>query len=456
MEHPPGPRGFKSFGFLGNGSLGGTVEFLQRVSHEYGPFASFRVLHKRIYLLDEPDLIQEILVTRQHEFVRDSGATLLRELVGDGLLTREEPQHRERRRVLQPAFHKEQIAGYAAVMVREASRVAGEWEDAAVLDIRQQMRKLTLSIVGATLFGTEFRDAAVRMAAILDRVVRKAARIAPAFAMIEPAALLYRRLLPEGRSLFFQRERTELEEIIMPILSNRRGGEGRDILSLLMNSVSEIDSGLSEADIKNEAITFVLAGHETTSAALTWTWKLLSENPGAAEKMYAEVDDVLGGRLPALSDAPALDYTAKVFKEAMRLYPPALLFARRPKDRLTLGGYQIERGESIFLSPFITQRNSKYFENPDEFQPERWDAGERKRFIYFPFGAGAKVCIGEAFAKLEGALALAVIAQKWRLERDGLPAVDVRGGTLRSASQPVLMRAVDRSVESVHMKLRAV
>ena len=166
-NHPPGPSGLRSLGFFGNGSLGGTVEFLQAIAREYGPFSSFPILHKRIYLLDDPDFIQEILVTRQHEFARDSGATLLRELVGDGLLTREEPLHRERRRTLQPAFHKEQIASYASIMTSAATRMASQWTAGALIDVRQEMRKLTLSIVGATLFGTEFRDEAAAIAGVL-------------------------------------------------------------------------------------------------------------------------------------------------------------------------------------------------------------------------------------------------------------------------------------------------
>lgn len=456
MRHPSGPRGVRAYGFLGDGSLAGTVEFLERTAREYGPVSSFRILHKRIYLVDDPELIQEILVTRQHEFVRDSGATLLRELVGDGLLTREEPLHRERRRVLQPAFHKEQIASYASIMVSESARMADEWTDQKPIDIRQQMRRLTLSVVGASLFGTEFREEASRIAGILDRVVRKSTHLAPAFALIEPAALLYRRLLPSGRSLFFEKERRQLEELIEPILSRRRGGTGKDILSLLINSDDPMNPGLTDRDIKNEVITFVLAGHETTATALTWTWMLLAEHPDIAENMFTELDRVLGDRLPSMADVPALAYTGNIFKEALRLYPPALLFARRPKSRLTVGGYEIQRGESIFLSPFITQRNPKFFDSPETFRPERWYASEPKRLAYFPFGAGAKMCIGEPFSKLEGLLALAVIGKRWKVQRDGMPPVAIRGGTLPANDHPVLMRAVARVPATQSLRLNAV
>jgi cytochrome P450 len=446
----------QALGFLGNGSLGGTVEFVQRVSHEYGSFSSWRILHKRIYFVDDPDLIQEILVTRQHEFVRDSGATLLRELVGDGLLTREEPLHRERRRILQPAFHKEQIAAYASTMAAESAKIAGQWSEDKSIDVRREMRRLTLSIVAATLFGTEFHDEAARMATILDRVARRSTRIAPIFSLVEPAALLYRRVFPRGRSLLFERERTELEQLIAPILAKRRAGQGRDILALLMNSKDGVNSHLSDEDVKNEVITFVLAGHETTATALTWTWLLLSEHPESAERMHAELDQVLGTRLPTLADVPALDYTAKVFKESMRLYPPALLFARRPKERLDLGGYTIQAGESIFLSPFVTQRNPRYFPEPDAFRPERWSATEPKRFAYFPFGGGAKMCIGEPFARLEGVLALAILAQRWHLHRQGMPPLNIRGGALPRSNTSVFMQPVARTALREHLSEKAV
>ena len=452
MVHPPGPRGREVFGFFGGGSINGTLIFLESAARRYGSISSFRILHKRIYLVDDPELVKEILVTRQHEFTRDSGATLLRELVGDGLLTREEPAHRERRRVLQAAFHKDQIASYAALMVREAERVAEEWKGQSSLEIRSEMRRLTLSIVGAALFGIDFRDSAGRIARVLDRVIKKSRWLAPAFALIEPLALAYRRIAPSGPSLFFRRERSELEKVIAPIVEQRRRESGADLLSLIMNEHNGTDVPLSDSDIRNEVVTFVLAGHETTSTALSSAWYLLAKYPVVNDRLCSELDSVLGDRAPTLDDVPQLRYTANVFKEAMRLYPPAVLFARRPKQRVELGGYQVDGGCSIFVSPYITQRNPVLFDCPDEFKPDRWEEATPHKFAYFPFGAGAKMCIGESFARMEGVLALASLAKKWRLVREETGKAYRDGGFALTSNQPLKMRPEERKLSEERVR----
>jgi cytochrome P450 len=423
------------------------LAFFENTARRYGPISSFRLLHKRIYLLDDAELVQELLVTRQHEFMRDTGATLGRELVGDGLLTREEPLHRERRRILQPAFHRDQVASYASVMVEECERMSREWEGKEVFDVRAEMRRLTLSIVGATLFGADFRESAEPIARVLQRVAQRGRWLAPAITFIEPLVLAYRRMKPHGRSLFFPQERAELEKIVAPIIAQRRNSGKRDVLSLILNQryEEENDKPLTDEDVQNEVVTFVLAGHETTATALTWTWYLLARHPRVAERLQAELDETLNGRTPQFEDVPRLPYTANVFKEALRLYPPALLFARRPKTDIEFGGYRIARGQSIFVSPYITQRNPKYFENPDQFEPERWEHFQGPKFAYFPFGGGAKMCIGEPFAKLEGVLALAVLAQCWMLRPESDAPVGIGSGALLNPDQAITMRPMART-----------
>jgi cytochrome P450 len=442
MRHAPGPRGWEGFGFFGRGSAGNTIQFVENVSRRFGPVASFRILHKRIYLVDDADLVQELLVTRQHEFRRDTGATLGRELVGDGLLTREEPLHRERRRILQPAFHRDQIASYVDTMTAECVRLSREWQTKDELDIRTEMRRVTLSIVGATLFGTDFRNGTEQISKVLQRVVHKAAWLVPAVSVFEPVVTTYRRIKPHGRSLFFPTERARLEEIVAPIIAARRKSGQRDILSLILNQRDDAAAPLTDEDVRNELVTFVLAGYETTATALTWTWYLLAQYPAVAARMRQELDQVLSGRIPTLEDVPRLSYTANVFKEAMRLYPPVLLFARRPKARLQFAGYEMTRGESIFISPYVTQRNPRYFERPDAFEPERWENSNIPKFAYFPFGGGAKMCIGEPFARMEGLLVLATLAQNWRLERTDETSVGIRSGTVLDFDKPVMMKPV--------------
>lgn len=443
MKYPAGPRGREVLGFFGTGGTAGTLAFLERTARRYGPISSFRILHKRLYLVDDAELIKDILVTRQHSFERDSGAHLLRELIGDGLLTREEPLHRERRRMLQPAFHHEQIASYAQIMVNEASCLSNDWTDGAIVDIRKEMRRLTLEIVGATMFGVDFRESADAVASVLQGVARRSRWLAPLFTLIEPMVVAYRRTFPSGPSLFFRHERAELERVIAPIIRKRSGARGKDMLTLLLNQRDETGS-LSEEDTKSEIVTFVLAGHETTATALTWTWYLLASHPDVEGRLRRELISVLGDRKPALEDIPRLPYTGMVFQEALRLYPPALAFARRTKISLDLAGYQIAKGASIFLSPFITQRNEKYFKCPDKFEPERWAVEAPPKFAYFPFGGGAKMCIGEPFAKLEGLLALAALARNWRLENVGTTTAEIGGGFLLNPDRPLLMRLTRR------------
>jgi cytochrome P450 len=445
MTMPPGPRGWETLGFFGGGSAGGILAFLANTSRRYGPVSGFRVLNARIYVIDEPALIDEILVRRQHSFVRDTGATLLRELVGDGLLTSEEPRHRERRRMLQPAFHRAHIAAYAGAMVAEAARTADEWATRSSIDVGVEMRRLTLSVVGSALFGADMRASADAVAAVLARVTRKVAGIAALLAFCEPLLLAYRRRFPHGPSLLFGPERRELEKVIAPIVAQRRVCGGRDIVSLLLAERDERGAALTDEDVRNEVVTLVLAGHETTATALTWAWYLLATHPAVAAKLHAELDAVLGDREPNLDDVAHLTYTAAVFSETLRLYPSAPAFGRRPVADVTLGGYTIPRGSSIFVSPYITQRNPRWFADPDAFVPERWVGTPPPKFAYFPFGGGAKMCIGEPFSKLEGVLVLATLARRLDLNMIDDAKIGVTTGPTLRPERPIFMRPSPRS-----------
>ena len=445
MTYPPGPRGLETFGFFGRGLPGGTLTFLEQTARKYGPISSFRVLNKRLYLVDDAELIKEILVTKQHSFERDSGRRLLRELLGDSLVTLDEPLHRVRRRILQPAFHREQIAHYGQIMSAETERFAAEWRDGVRLDIRKEMQRLTLAIVGSALFGADFRHGADEVAEVLQSVMKKSRWLAPAFVLIEPLTIAYRRFFPNGRSLFFPAERKRLERIIAPILTIRRGAATKDILSLILNARSEEDEPLTEDEVRNEIVTFMLAGHETTATALTWSWYLLAKHPHVAERMQAELDENLGERPCTLEDIPKLPYTNAVFQEAMRLYPPALGFARRAKEDLELGGYVIRKGTSVFISPYITQRNPAYFPEPEVFRPERWGIATVPKFAYFPFGGGAKMCIGEPFAKMEGVIALAQIGRKWEVNGSSDDKIGIGPGMLLKPDRPIVLTVHDRA-----------
>jgi cytochrome P450 len=445
MIHPPGPRGREVLGFFGRGRFPHTLAFLQDAARKYGPLTYFRLLHQPTFLVTGPELIKEVLIVQQRSFSRDFGAVILRELVGDGVITREEPLHRERRRVLQPAFHRDQIASYVTVMASEATATAEEWmrqtSGGLTVDIGMAMRTTTLSVIGRLLFGDEFRSSAKEISDILDRVVKRARRIAPFAMTLKIVTRRYRQLLPRGPSLYFREHRASLDRILQPMIQHRRKQSGGDVLSLLLALHDDASGSLSSEDIRNEMVTFVLAGHETTANALTWTFYLLAKHTDFQKRAAKEIEQVCGDRLPQANDLAALPFTTAVFQETLRLYPPVPLFGRRVVEAATLGGYEVPRGATVLLSPYITQRNEQSFPNAEAFDPARWlDPPAAERFAFFPFGGGAKMCIGDVFAKTEGVVILASLLQKFSFSFSSDPAVEIDPGVTLKPKNPILLR----------------
>lgn len=443
MTKPPGPRGLDVLGFFGVRTAPSTLRFLQKTSESFGPFSYFRLFHQHTYFVNDPDLIKEVLVVQQHRFGRDAGATILRELVGDGLLTREEPGHRERRRVLQPAFHRDQVGSYVEIIGTECRRSLPSWREREQIDVGEEMRRLTLSVIGSSLFGPKFADSAQIISSILGRVMKRAGKIAPLVTFLKPVARSYRRITPRGPSLFFQSERKELDAVLQPLIQQKRSSTGKDVLSLLLG---ESQGELDDEDIRNEMVAFVLAGHETTATALTWACDLLSAEPQMQAAIAEEARSVLADRDAVPEDLPRLRYTSLVFNETLRLYPPAPLFGRRVLEAAQLGEFDLPVGATILLSPYVTQRNPRYFDSPDVFRPERWEAENGPpKFAFFPFGGGAKMCIGEPLARTEGVLILAELMRRYRLASvSGERTPATARVTLRPA-RPVLMRAIPRA-----------
>jgi cytochrome P450 len=420
---PPGPRGLETLRFLGFGAPREIVTFFRELARRYGPIVSFRVFGQRVVLLDDPEAIGDVLQREQHRFVRDTGAVLLRELVGDGVLTTDDPAHVRRRRILQPAFHRARVAGYARAMVDEAERTAEDWSQRDVVDVGIEMTRLTLAVVGTSLFGAEVGDAAATIARVIASVANRGGKLQPFLAALAPLLLAMRGASSRPTTFVFGRERAALERVVDPIVAAGRRATAAelaargDLLAMLLEARDEAGEALGDDDIRNELITMVLAGHETTSSALTWAWYLLSRDERATKRLHDELETVLAGRAPSVDDVPKLRYTAAVFDEALRLYPPASAFGRRPVEDVVLGGYRIPKGTSVFVSPYVTHRNAKYFPDPDAFVPERWLGTEAPpRFAFFPFGGGSKMCIGEPFARAEGVLVLATLARRFTLE----------------------------------------
>jgi cytochrome P450 len=403
------------------------LEMLTRFAREFGDITFFKLGGERCYFINDPDAIRDVLVTHQRNFTKSRGLERAKKLLGNGLLTAEGATHLRHRRLLQPAFHRERIAGYAQVMIDYAARTAARWDDDETLDISREMMRLTLSIAGKTLFDTDVESSADEVGAAVTEVLESF------WLNLLPGADLLEQLpIPKLRRAHAARQR--LDALIYQMIATRRatGTDPGDLLSMLIaaadtapDAPSAPDApaapGLSDEEIRDEAMTILLAGHETTANALTWTLYLLSQNPDADARLRAELDHVLGGRTPAARDYPTLTYTRRVITEAMRLFPPAWIIGRRVIDEYPLGEYRLAPRSIVFMSPFVMQRDSRFYDHPERFEPDRWTPAFEAalpKFAYFPFGGGVRQCIGEQFAWMEAVLAVATLVQPWRFQLD--------------------------------------
>ncbi|HEY0241177.1 MAG TPA: cytochrome P450 [Gemmatimonadaceae bacterium] len=385
------------------------------MQREHGDIAHWRIGPQNIYLFSHPDLIRDVLVTNQKNFHKSRGLERARRLLGNGLLTSEDEFHLRQRRLAQPAFHRARIAAYAATMVDYAERTAMRWQGGETVDMHREMMRLTLGIVARTLFDADVDEEAAEIGDALTHAFESFN-----LAMLPFTELLEKLPIPPVRR--FNAARDTLDRIIYGMIEERRmsGGDRGDLLSMLLLATdTEGDgTGMSDTQLRDEALTIFLAGHETTANALTWTWYLISQHPDVEAKLHREIDTALGDRAPGYEDLPSLPYTRMVLAESMRLYPPAWAIGRRALEPFEVRGYTIPRRSVVLMSQYIVHRLPGYFPSPERFDPERWTPeaqGARPKFSYFPFGGGARVCIGEQFAWMEGILLLAALARKWRM-----------------------------------------
>jgi len=411
---PPGPKG-KFFGGNFTAFRRDSLAYLQKAASEHGDVVYFRFGPQDVFFLNHPDYIKDVLVTHHQSFMKGRALQRAKRLLGEGLLTSEGDFHRRQRRLAQPAFHRGRVSSYGAVMTDYAARTSSRWRDGESLDISQEMMRLTLAIVGKTLFDTDVESEADEIGAALTSVMELFDYLLMPF-----SELLEKLPLPHVRR--FQKAKERLDETIYRIIEERRrsGQDRGDLLSMLLSARDEEGDGgqMTDLQVRDEVMTIFLAGHETTANALSWTWYLLSQNQGVEAKLHEELDAVLEGRAPNVEDVPRLRYTEMVLAESMRLYPPAWAIGRLALKDHEVGGYTIPAKALVLLSPYVTQRDARYFSDPARFDPERWtpEAREaRPQFAYFPFGGGARRCIGEGFAWMEGILLIASLARNWRM-----------------------------------------
>ena len=409
---PPGPRA-RWFGEHVLALKRNRLEFLQRMAR-YGDVSYVRIGPQPVFLFRHPGAIKDVLVTQHRNFIKGRGLQRAKRLLGEGLLTSEGAFHLRQRRLAQPAFHRQRIAGYADVMAAYAERAAARWHDGQETDIAEEMMRLTLAIAGKTLFDADVEDEAEEIGEALTAALEMFS-----LALLPGAELMDRLPLPHTRR--FNRARARLDDVVYRMIDERRAsGEDRgDLLSMLMlaRDVEGDGSAMTDEQIRDEAMTILLAGHETTANALAWTWDLLGRHPQAEARLQAEAD-ASGSRTLGMDDVTRLPYTRMVLAESMRLYPPAWVVGYRAVDDCTVAGWHVPARSLCVMSQFIVHRDARWFPDPERFDPDRWSAdrqAERPRFAYFPFGGGPRQCIGEQFAWTEGVLLLATIARTWRV-----------------------------------------
>jgi cytochrome P450 len=417
---PPGPPVHPFTGNLAE-LRADRLNFLHHVAHTYGDFVPIRLLRRTAILLNRPDYIEEVLVTQKRHFIKARGTRSLRALLGNGLLVSEGDFWRRQRRLVQPAFHRDRVAAYSQMMVEYTGRMLARWQPGQTLDLHHEMMGVTLAIVAKALFDAEVSDAASDVGRSLEATLAH-------FNWRASNGFIIPLWLPVRANREFAQAKADLDKIVYGLITRRRasGEDPGDLLSMLLAARDDdasgtsagVPGGMTDLQVRDEVMTLLLAGHETTANALTWAFLLLSQNPDVDAHLSGELATVLNGRSPALADLPHLPYTENVIKEALRLYPPAWIMGYEAVDDVTIGGYPVCKGTTMFMSQWVTHRDPRWFPEPDAFRPERWaEPGMKKlpTYAYYPFGGGERLCIGKSFALMEASLLLATIVEQYRL-----------------------------------------
>lgn len=427
---PPGPSGHAILGVMPEFNRD-TLGFITRCK-EYGDVVRARFFYVPAYFLYDPKDIEYILSTNAKNFIKSMSlrSNFFTRLLGTGLLTSEGEFWRRQRRLAQPGFHRQRISEYADVMVAYAERLVSHWQAGEARDIHRDMMRLTLEIVARTLFNADVSGDAEHVGQVLSEIVKP-------FASQATLKWILNNRLPTPAHFRFHQLARQIDEIVYRIIAERRqsGRDEGDLLSMLLQAQDDDGTQMTDSQLRDEVMTLFLAGHETTALTLSWAWYLLGRNPVSEARFHAELDEVLGGRNPTFSDLPKLKFTEKIAKEAMRLYPPAFGVGRQALEECEIGGFRIPPKSQVFAFQWVTQRDPRYFENPDEFEPDRWTeklASTLPKYAYFPFGGGPRACIGNTFAMMEIVLVMATVGQRFRLrlasdeEAQIMPAMSLR------------------------------
>src|SRR6266571_2895839 len=409
-KFPPGPySGLKGWSLRALNQS--PLEMFSELAR-YGDIVGIRVVNFRNIFINHPDLIEEVLVGHPRRYFKGRVLRANRHVFGEGLLTSEGDFWLRQRRLVQPAFHRARVAAYAETMVQYTQRILESWRGGEERDVHREMMRLTLQIVAKTLFDADVAGDAQDVGKSLQLLLELGANFR--------RTLFIPHWVPTPTNLRIKREIAFIESILYRIISERRasGRDTGDLLSMLLHAQDEDGSRMTDRQLRDETITLFLAGHETTASTLSWTWWLLAQNPAVEAKLHAELDAILGDRAPALDDLPKLPYAGHVITESLRLYPAAWGLARLVVEDHEIAGYPVTKGMGVAMAQWVVHRDARWYDAPEEFRPERWNDDLLKRlprFAYFPFGGGARQCIGNTFALMEATLILATIARKFRL-----------------------------------------
>jgi cytochrome P450 len=412
---PPGPPEHRLYGSA-QAIRRDPVNFDRLMFQRYGNVVSIRFLVWPTYMVFHPTDVKRVLQEHHQQYSKDTYLyKFLRPIAGLGLFTNDGQSWLHQRRLMQPAFHRQHLASFASTMTGAATDLLDGWHMAArhgrALDVASEMTRLTLRVVGQALFSVDLSDEADTVAQAFTALLMPLSSYL--FNPIPPLGV------PTPRNRRIQRSIRELDGVVHGIIAARRSEGQNDLVTMLLAARdAETGEGMSDKQVRDEVMTLLIAGHETTANLLTWTWYLLAQHPEAERRLHDELSQVLGGRLPTVEDLPRLTYTTMVLEESLRLYPPVTGFNRKALAEDELGGYRVPANTLVWLSPHATQRHPEFWDDPDAFDPGRFAperVAARPHFAYFPFGGGPRLCIGNNFAMMEAQLVLATIAQRYRL-----------------------------------------
>ncbi len=442
-KHPTGPKALPVIGHaveFARDSLG----LLTRTARDHGPVAKLRIFDRELLLLTDPDDIEQVLVRQSGNYVKDKFTHDLSRALGNGLVTSEGEHWKRQRKLTAFAFTPKKIAGYADTMVSEAARESLSWAPGQVLNLHQEMSRITLDIVAKVLFEADVEAESATVADAMEVVNHF-------FAESVEAALRLPPWVPTPANVKLNRAVKRIDRVLYKIIEERRRAPSResDLLGALLAAQDDAGHGMSDRELRDECITLFIAGHETTALTLTHSLYLLAQHRDVRQRFHQELHAVLGDRQPTAEDAKALELTERIVKESMRVYPPVWVIGREAVQDVEIGGYHVKRGTQLIMPQWVVHRDSRWFSDPEEFDPDRWlpeRCSDLPRFAYFPFGGGPRVCIGNHFAMMEAVLLLALFGQRFHFELLADERLDFRPSvTLRPKGEGVRAKLIVRN-----------